>query len=190
MIQCKARNIALLGSSMLIGWLLPACQNDIEKINAFNFDASQPSVTYHNVEFEYTDTAKLQAKLITTKVDYYLNTEDPYYEFPNGIKVLFYDQNEAVKSIITSKYAIYRVKAELFEVRDSVVSRNIQEDQQVESEQMFWDQPKKLIYSNVFTKISDEDGVHFGEKGFEAAQDLSYYRLIGGSGNVRVKDEE
>lgn len=167
-----------------------SCKNDIEQINALAFNPDQPSVTINNVEFEYTDTAKLQAKLITSIVNYYLNKEEPYYEFPNGIKVLFYNQDEKVKSTITSKYAIYKVEKELFEVRDSVVSINLEENQKVETEQMFWDQKKKIIYSNVFTKITSEDGVHFGERGFEASQDLSNYKLFGSRGDMRIKDEE
>jgi LPS export ABC transporter protein LptC len=167
-----------------------SCKNDIEQINALAFDPDQPSVTFRNVEFEYTDTGKLQAKMITSEVNYFLNEEEPYYEFPNGIKVLFYNHDEQVNSTITSKYAIYKVEKELFEVRDSVVSINTEENQKVETEQMFWDQPKKIIYSDVFTKVTGEDGVHFGERGFEAAQDLSYYRLIGSSGDMRVKNEE
>ncbi|MBN1119264.1 MAG: LPS export ABC transporter periplasmic protein LptC [Bacteroidales bacterium] len=179
----------LFGGSIILVFNI-SCKNDIEKINALALGEGQPTVSYNDVSFEYTDTAKLQAKLITKSVDYYLNNEEPYYEFPTGIKVLFYNSDEKVKTIITSKYAIYRVEPELFEVRDSVVSRNLQDNQVVETEQMFWDQAKKIIYSNVFTKITGEDGVHFGERGFEAAQDLSYYRLIGSSGNVKVKDEE
>ena len=167
-----------------------SCKNDIEQINALAFNPDQPSVTINNVEFEYTDTAKLQAKLITSLVNYYLDKEEPYYEFPVGIKVLFYDQDEKVKSTITSKYAIYKVEKELFEVRDSVVSINLEENQKVETEQMFWDQKKKTIYSDVFTKITSEDGVHLGERGFEASQDLSSYKLFGSRGDMRVKDEE
>lgn len=167
-----------------------SCKSDIEKINSLGIGKDQPSASYFNVEFEYTDTAKLQAKLITPVVDYYLNAEKPYYEFRNGIEVLFYNKNEQVSSRITSKYAIYYIEDELFEARDSVVSINFEENQKVETEQMYWDQNKKIIYSKLHTKITEESGVHFGEKGFEAAQDLSYYRIIGTSGEFEVNDEE
>ncbi len=171
-------------------FLFISCQNDIETIKAFNVGKEQPSVTYENVDFEYTDTAKMQAKLSTPIVHYFVNVEKPYYEFPLGIQVLFYNEKEEVKSMITSKYALFKKDEELFEVRDSVVSVNLEDGQKVETEQLFWSRKEKIIYSNVFTKISGEDGVHFGEKGFEATQDLSSYKLIGSSGNMRVKDEE
>lgn len=166
-----------------------SCKNDIQTINAL-FGPERPTMVYHNVALEYTDTAKLQAKLITETLEYYTNSEEPFYEFPDGIEVIFYGKNKKVKSIITSKYAIFKEKQELFEVRDSVVAKDIEGGQIVETEQMFWDQAKKKIYSEVFTKISNEDGVHFGEQGFEASQDLTYYRLIGSTGKMNLKDEE
>jgi LPS export ABC transporter protein LptC len=167
-----------------------SCKSDIEKITSMVIGKNQPSATYYEVEFEYTDTAKLQAKLITPIVDYYLNSEKPYYEFKKGIKVLFYNKDEKVSSRITSKYAIYYIEDELFEARDSVVSINFDENQKVETEQLYWDQNEKIIYSKLHTKITEESGVHFGEKGFEAAQDFSYYRIIGTSGEFEVDDEK
>lgn len=166
-----------------------SCKNDIETINAL-FGPEKPTMVYTNVSFEYTDTAKLEAKLNTSLLEYYVNNEDPYYEFPEGLEVIFYGDNNEVKSVITSKYGIYKKNDELFEVRDSVVAKDLEAGQTVETEQMFWNQAKKRIYSGVFTKISNEDGVHFGENGFEASQDLSYYRLIGSTGKMRMKDEE
>ncbi len=176
-----------LASSIILFTI--SCKNDIETINAL-FGPERPTMVYTNASLEYTDTAKLQAKLNAQIIEYYVNGKEPYYEFPKGIEVLFYDKYNKVNSIITSKYAIYKKEEELFEARDSVVAKDIEDGQTVETEQLFWDQRKKKIYSEVFTKISDEGGVHFGEKGFEANQDLSEYRLNGSVGTMRMKDEE
>lgn len=166
------------------------CKNDIETINALSLSTDLPTTTFTNASFEYSDTAKIQSKLNTPLVKYFLNHEDPHYEFPNGIEVLFYDTDESVKSVITSKYAKYYEEKALFEVRDSVVARDLKENQKIETEQLFWDQEKRLIYSTEFSKITNADGVHFGENGFEAAQDFSYYRLIGSKGKMKVKNDE
>jgi LPS export ABC transporter protein LptC len=167
-----------------------SCKSDLEKVTAFATELDLPEQSARNIEVEYTDTGKLQLKFFTPVLKHYTNVNEPYYEFPEGIKVYFYDENEAIQSIITANYSIYFEEPQLWEARDSVVARNTQTGEKIESEQMFWDQPKQLIYSKVFTKITNEDGTYFGEEGFEAAQDLSYYRLIGSSGTVRVKDEE
>lgn len=171
-------------------FFIVSCKNDIEKINAFAENLEMPDQSGKNIRVEYTDTGKIQLRFIAPELKRYTSKENPYYEFPKGIEVYFFDANENLKSIITAKYSIYKEETQLWEARDSVVARNIQTGERIDTEQLFWDQPKKFIYSNVFTKITNEDGVHFGEKGFEAAQDLSNYKLIGSRGKVRVKDEE
>lgn len=168
-----------------------SCKNDIESINQLTQDSEGPTATYTNVALEYSDTAKLQAKLIAEKILFFNRDKNkPYYEFPVGMEILFYNDNQGIKSRITSKYAIWLVDEELLEARDSVVARNIEEGQVIETEQMFWDQEKRLIYSEVFTKITTEDVVTFAQKGFEATQDFESFRLNGTKGRINIKDEE
>ena len=178
----------LLLSSFIV--LSISCSSDIETINALISREKVPDQTDWDVEMDYTDTAKLQLKFITPKVHQFINVEEPYSLFPLGITVYFYDDNEVIESVITANYAKYRQKQDLWEARDSVVAKNLQTGERIETEQLFWDATKHKIYSEVFTKIINEDGVYFGERGFEAAQDLSYYRLIGSKGTVRVKEDE
>jgi LPS export ABC transporter protein LptC len=177
----------LVGGILLV---LVSCKNDIEKINSFADNLELPDQSGKNIKIEYSDTGKLQLRFTAPELNRYVTKENPYYEFPKGIEVYFFDKNENLQSIITAKYCIYKDETQLWEARDSVVARNVQTGERIDTEQLFWDQPKKFIYSTVFTKITNNDGVHFGEKGFEAAQDLSSYRLIGSRGKMRVKDEE
>jgi LPS export ABC transporter protein LptC len=187
-VKDRCKPILLLMSGIFIFFM--SCKNDIEKINSFAEKLDIPNQYGKNVRVEYTDTGKLQLKFLAPEMKRFLRKEDSYYEFPKGIEVYFYDSQENLQSIITANYSIYKEGPQLWEARDSVVARNIQTGERIDTEQLFWDQPKKFIYSNIFTKITNEDGVHFGERGFEAAQDLSNYRLIGSKGTVRVKNEE
>ena len=183
----KSITLLVFGSVM---FFILSCTNDIEKINALTLGSDIPTLTYNNAVIEYTDTAKLQAKLIASVIHSYQEVEEPYQEFPEGIEIHFFDDDESIRSIITANYARYLINDEIFEARDSVVARDLKDNQKIETEQMFWLREKKQIYSKVFTKITNEDGTYYGDEGFEATQDLSSYRLIGSSGTVRVKDEE
>lgn len=190
----KGNRVHIIKFFVPIGFIMMAfflsCQNDIEKVNALAMGADVPNMSGKNYQFEYTDTGKLQLRFFAPEANHYMRTEVPMYKFPKGIEVYFYDDNEKVKSIITARYAEYNERTEMFEARDSVVVKNLQSGERVDTEKMFWDRPAKKIYSETFTKITNPDGVFFGNNGFEAAQDLSYYRLIGSSGSMLVKDEE
>jgi LPS export ABC transporter protein LptC len=176
----------------LIQLLLPSCNNDIEYINSLSNEAIIPTQTGKNFEVQYTDSCRLQAIFKAPLVERYTKAteEGPYYEFTQGIEIQFFNRNEEVESILTARYAKYWEDKKLGMARDSVVGRNIKSGENLNTEELFWDREKQIIYSKVFTKITNDDGVYFGEKGFEADQGFQNYKLIGSSGSVKVKDEE
>jgi LPS export ABC transporter protein LptC len=172
--------------------LAVSCKNDIDYVNALSDELNIPRQTGKNFEVQYTDSGRLQVIFKAPLVERYFKggEEGKYYEFPKGVEIHFFDRNEQLESIVTSRYAKYWEDKNLGVARDSVVGRNVKSGEQINTEELFWDREKQLIYSNVFTKITNEDGVYFGEKGFESDQGFQNYKLIGSRGSVKVKDEE
>lgn len=169
-----------------------SCKNDIEYINMLSTELDMPVQTGKNFEVQYTDSGHLQVAFRAPLVERYNKSQEegPYYEFREGIEILFYNRKEEVESTITARYGKYWEDKSLGYARDSVVGKNLITGEQLNTEELYWDQEDQLIYSNVFTKITNEDGVYYGEEGFEADQDFDNYRLIGSSGTVNVEDEE
>ncbi len=85
----RNRIMQLLGVCIIL--FFSSCKNDIDKINVFNENLELPDQSGVNVEVEYTDSGKVQLKFITPKMERFIGLEEPYYEFPEGIKVLFYE---------------------------------------------------------------------------------------------------
>lgn len=172
--------------------LFYSCKNDIETINALANELNLPNQSGKNFETQYTDSGRLQVIFKAPLVERYLNNKDegPYYEFREGIEIQFFDKNESLESIVTARYGIYYEEKNLGIARDSVVGRNLKTGELLNTEELFWDRENETLYSNVFTKITNTDGVYYGEEGFEADQNFDNYKLIGSSGTVRVRDEE
>jgi len=167
-----------------------SCRNDIEKIQALSDEMRLPAQSGKDIEVWYTDSGNLQLKFIAPLMKQFVKKEGgSYYEFINGIEVIFYDVAAKPESEITACYAIYYDDKKLWEGRDNVIAKNLKTGELLETEQLFWDLEKKIVYSNVFTKITNTDGVYYGEKGFEATQDMKKYKLKGSSGTVNVKNE-
>ena len=169
-----------------------SCKNDIETINALSNELNLPDQSGKNFEVQYTDSGKLQVIFRAPLVEHYISRDDEgsYYEFSRGIEIQFFDQDEILESVVTARHGLYYEDKNLGIARDSVVGRNLKTGEQLNTEELFWDREHQTIYSNVFTKISNEDGVFYGEKGFESDQNFDNYKLIGSSGTVRVRDEE
>lgn len=165
-----------------------SCKNDIETIQALTSESTLPDVTGYNIEMSYTDSGVLKGKIMAPEVLQFNKAEEPYYEFPKGMKAVFYDENGVETSFIQSNYAIYYTKKDLWEGRNQVYGENQKTGEKIETEQLFWDHKSKQIYSDKFSKITNADGVFTGEFGFEAEEDLTKLRMNGYSGRVTVTD--
>lgn len=64
----------------------------------------------------------------------------PYSEFPEGVKVEFYDQDRH-KNTVQAKYGIIYPSADIVELRDSVVLTTY-DGKKLNTAQLFWDQKK------------------------------------------------
>jgi LPS export ABC transporter protein LptC len=105
--------------------------------------------------------------------------------------VQFYNDSNLVESTIRSKYARYDEKKQLWKAQNDVVAVNIKKGEQLNTEELFWDEKTQEIYSDKFTRVSSASGVFYGEEGFEAQQDFSKYRLKGiRQSNITVVDDE
>lgn len=165
------------------------CENDIEKINAITREPDYPIQTAYDARFIFTDSTKLETIVEAPEVNYYTFTEEPYYEFPKGFEIYLYDDNEREHYQITANYGKALQEKQLWEARNNVIALNIQTGEQLNTEQLFWDQEQHKIYSEKFTKITNEDGVFYGENGFESNESFTSWRLIGTKGTVNVKEE-
>lgn len=170
-------------------FILFSCENDIEKINALTSKLDLPQQTGYDVEISFTDSGTLKWKLFASEVDNYTSREDPFIEFPKGIKILDFNSDGNIESMLTANYAIYYQKSQLGEARNNVIAIKETTGEKLYTEQLFWDQKSETVYSNTFSRIINSQGTYIGEKGFEAKQDLSKWKLRGSKGNLIINDE-
>jgi LPS export ABC transporter protein LptC len=165
---------------------LVACKNDIETIKALTNEIDLPDFTGYDIDLTYTDSGILKGRIIAPEVNQYLRKEEPYYEFPKGMKTIIYDLSGREKAYIQANYAIYYNNKQLWEARNQVLAENPSEGKKLETEQMFWDQNEKKIYSDKFTRMTNPDGVFTGDNGFESDESLTDWGLRGMSGWVNI----
>ena len=73
------------------------------------------------------------------------------------------------------------------EAKNNVVIVNA-EGEQLNTEHLIWDRKKRIIYSNVFVKITTEDEIIMGE-GFESNEQFSKYKILKPKGTITKEDE-
>lgn len=168
---------------------LLSCENEIEKINSLSGTSAFPAVSGKNFEIVHSDSGKVKVRILAPELYKYDLVEQPYIEFPRGMKAYFYDDSLKIESIIEAGYVKYFQEEHLWEAKNDVEARNLKNGEQLNTEHLFWNQDKKIIYSNTSSRIVTDEGTFYGEKGFEANQDLSRWKLKSSKGTVNVKNE-
>jgi len=183
--------LSIISLVFTLGIVLFSCENDIQMVNKITDPTVIPEVAGSEVEILYSDSAKIKAKITAPELNRFRKQDNkPYLEFPKGIHVYFYDDNFKLKAEVYSKYAIYQEAAKLWEARNDVVVVNVKGDR-LNTEQLFWDENKQIIYTNKFAKVTKLNGeVAIGQRGMTAAQDFSHWRMIGNSGTMFFRDEQ
>jgi LPS export ABC transporter protein LptC len=164
-----------------------SCENKVDLIPKSDL-LTLPSLTVKDFETVYTDSGRLELVMSAPLMEQYNNAESPYYEFRSGIKVIFYDGRKDPAGSVTAKYAKYTKSNSLWELKDSVVVVNEGNDK-LETEVLYWDEPKNLIYSDRFVKITNEDQIVMGT-GFESDPRLNKRKIKKVSATIYLKDEQ
>jgi len=183
--NCIKTGILLL----VISLYFISCENEIEKINSLTGTSIFPEVSGKNIEIIQSDSGKVRVRILAPELYKYDQVEQPYIEFPRGMKAYFYDDSLKIESVIEAGYVKYFEKERLWEAKNNVEARNLKKGEQLNTEHLFWNEQKKTIYSNTNSRIVTEDGTFYGEKGFDANQDLSKWKLKSSKGTVNVKNE-
>jgi LPS export ABC transporter protein LptC len=165
-----------------------SCENEIERIQLVTYHEDFPDLHIKESVIKYTDSARLKIKIEAPVIKQFDLPEDSYTECPEGMHVFFYDPLGEVSSDIRSNYAIYYEEKKLWEARGNVVANN-EKGETLNTEVLFWNQERGIIYSDEFTKITSEDGVYYGNKGFESDETFDRWELKGSSGEVQIKED-
>ncbi|HUX95656.1 MAG TPA: LPS export ABC transporter periplasmic protein LptC [Bacteroidales bacterium] len=166
---------------------LYSCENNKETIPRLDL-LSLPSQSVKEFETIYSDSGKIELIMRSPLMEQFDNSGDPYYEFPQGIHVDVFDGQDEPTGSVTSKYAKYTRSANLWELKDSVVVINEKNDM-LETEVLYWDQGKDLIYSDRFVRFTNEDQIVMGT-GFESDPHLRKRKIRKVSATIYLKDEK
>lgn len=161
-----------------------ACENDIEQVNLITSKKKIPSESGKNVLIVYSDSARIKMKLNAAQLDHY-DGDNAYVEFPKGVNVFFYNDQNKLESNLKANYAIRYEKSNMMEAKNNVIVIN-NKGEKLNTEHLFWDEKKEQIYSDVFVKITTKTEIIMGE-GLESNQDFSKYKFKKIKGTINVK---
>jgi LPS export ABC transporter protein LptC len=166
-----------------------SCENDIRQINMTSTPDTLAVETIQDINVAQSENGKLSLVLTGPLMERY-EGDDPYIEFPEGVHVIFYDTLRRIKSELSANYGISFEKRNIMEARGNVVVINHLKNEQLDTEHLIWDRNKKIIYSEVFVKVTTPDKIIFGENGLTSDEQFESWKLKKVRGDIRVSKEK
>ena len=165
-----------------------ACTNDPNEVKKITRSEELPLEVQEDLVLTYSDSTYLRLQLEAPLAENFPQIEDPQRRFPKGIDVKFFDSFGKENTRLKANRAIQYVNQNLWHATGDVVVVN-KKGEQLNTEELYWDQAKEIIYSEVQVKITTDKEIIWGE-GFEADQDFNSYTLNKITGQISIEDEE
>jgi len=187
LMQAKWLTHYFLPAMLIAALLLPACENDLNQVKKISQQEANNKIDSSKVvEVIYSDSARVKARVVTPLMLHY-NTADPHYVMPKGVTIYFYDDKQNVSSTVVSDSAITKSNDKIIELHRNVVVSSAKGDV-FKSEELIWDQLKKILYSNQHWQLTKVDGTMLNGMHFQS--DESFNNKTGDNGNGVIVTKE
>jgi len=163
-----------------------SCENDVKVIDDMTKKVVMKEEAV-NVESMLSQEGKLKARLkAPLMVRVFADTI--YAEFPHSLHCDFYNDSTVIESWLDSKYGKYYENLGKVYLRDSVVVITAKGDT-LRSPDLWWDQNRKLFYTDKYATYHAPGKQVSGTIGLEATQDLSSIIFKHPVGTIRVSED-
>jgi len=160
----------------------------VDQIGAIKNRSAMPQLHATEITTIISDSGVTRYRISASRWDIFDRAAKPYWNFPNGINIEKFDINLKVDANIHSQYARYEVTEERWELRGKVKATNLQ-GELFETEQLFWSQRERRIYSDSLIKITRVSNIMTGI-GFESDESMTRYTIRKPQGIFPVEKNE
>ena len=137
-------------AALFISW-----EDNASALKEINSDRQDPIGTASNIRMVYTDSIKIQAILTAPKHIDYTNLDFRYAEFPEGLKVIFFDDQGNENEVIADFGTLYN-DTKLIDLKGNVKLKS-HEGSVLTTQQLFWDAENEWLFTEQPFKFKDKD---------------------------------
>ena len=169
---------------LLAGCLLAGCQGLDDSAAQKPVLYTGPIVETTNVVTLFSDSARLKFRLRAPLEQKY-EQGDMWYR--RGVLLTFFDRTGRVQNTLRGNVGHFDKAKNLYHVKGHVQVQSAVKKQQLDTEELFFDQNKQRIYTDQFVRIETDTEVLTGT-GLTANQDFSRYTILHPPGTFALKD--
>lgn len=160
-----------------------SCSNDEDLKNIQEYTG--PIIEVDSALTLYSDSAVVRVKVIAARQ---LEFQNGDREYPEGFYIEFYETDGKISSTLRANKGFYNKEKDLYSGIGDVVLRNIEKDEQLNTEELFWKRTEQNVFTDKFVRIESQGEILTGE-GLTAKQDFSSYRILKPTGTWSIDAE-
>jgi LPS export ABC transporter protein LptC len=163
------------------------CEDNSNALSKINQDLQEPLGTAWNIRMIYTDSTKIQAILTAPKHLDYTNLSFRHAEFPDGLKVIFYDDLERENEVIAD-YGILYNDTKLIDLKGNVHLKS-HDGSLLTTSQLFWDAELEWLFTEKPFSFEDND-YNFDALRLDTNKEFTKFQTGSLIGNITVSEEK
>ncbi len=167
--------------------MLFSCENSITRVREITSQDTLAAAATYNIIYERSDSGFIQVRMKSPVMKRY-EGPDAYSEFPDGFEVIFFDKKGNETSFIKADYGVSYDKRKLMNARKDVVVKNYETNEKLYTENLTWDQRKKIIKSNTFVKFVMPDKTFFGDS-MRANESFAKRKIYNIKGEFEIEED-
>ena len=125
-----------------------------------------PINSAQNIHILHSDSAVLRSEITAPK----------QLEFANGIDIQFFNLQGQLETTMRADKGYFLRDQNLYKGEGNVQVKNLPKDQRLQTEELFWNQAERKIYTEKFVTIQERQTL-FNGTGMEADDGFSTYKL-------------
>lgn len=163
-----------------------SCDSNLKDVQKINLSEFSPSGDADSITLKYTDSGRIKAVLVASRMLDFSTVKYPFTEFPKGENVTLYD-NKAKRTFIRSDYAIQFKGTDIIDLQGNV-KISTEDNQVLETNQLYFDQKNEWFFTEEKFKFSAPKGISNGE-GIDFNKDFTIMNTQKFSGEIEQSEK-
>jgi len=164
---------------IIVTVMFMACTGDKKDTIDYEYDPNvMPMVGTDSVTMLISDSGVIRYKILAQTWDIYESSSDPYWLFPDKFYGEQFDTLFQVIATVDADSVWYYTRQKLALLKGNVFIRNNVNNETFSSDELFWDQDKRRIYSNKLVEIVRPGKMTLIATQFESNEQMTNYSFV------------
>nr|WP_321245707.1 LPS export ABC transporter periplasmic protein LptC [uncultured Psychroserpens sp.] len=170
--------------------MLFSCESNFKEVQQIGILQNEPIGEAKDINLKYTEAedsiGRVIANLESPKMLDYSNRDFSFSEFPDGVRLSLYDENNQ-KNVVIADYGIVYNETDLIDLQGNVVLITPQRDS-LFADQLYYDQKNEWLFSNLPVRLKSATANNGHGDIFDSDTKFKNYTILEGRGDMILKD--